>query len=105
MSTLFQIPLGPSQRRMLIALDGTFYNLRFSYADAPEGGWFMDVADNLGNAMIFGIPLVTGVNLLSPYGYLGFVGGLYVSTDGAPDAVPAFDNLGVTSHVYYLSAT
>jgi hypothetical protein len=41
-----------------------------------------------------GVPLVTGVDLLAQYAYLGFIGSLVVQTDHDPDATPTYENLG-----------
>jgi hypothetical protein len=52
---------------------------------------------------VSGIPLVTGVDLLSQYSYLGIPGALLVTTDRGAGEVPTFDGLGVTSHLYYVA--
>ena len=90
---------------MRISLGDATYNLRFFYADTDEGGWMMDMSDDSGNAIVCGIPLVTGADLLEQYEYLGIGGALYVRTDGDPGAVPAFGNLGTTAHLYWELAT
>ena len=102
---LYEIPTGPTQRVMTIALGGTVYTLRFSYADAPDAGWFMDVSDAVGNALVCGLPLVTGADLLQPYPDIGFVGHLFVVTADGSATSPSFDDLGVTAHVYYEDTT
>lgn len=99
----YEIPLSPRPQRMTIPLGGVTYQLRFGYADEPEGGWFMDIADAGGNPLVLGVPLVTGTDLLQQYRYLGIPGRLWVTTDADPDAVPTFDNLGVTSHLLFES--
>ncbi len=63
----------------------------------------MDIADASGNPMVGSIPLVTGADLLEQYAYLGFGGALLVvTTQGPPDTVPGFGDLGVTSSVFFL---
>ncbi|MBV8159141.1 MAG: hypothetical protein JO278_15885 [Dyella sp.] len=69
------------------------------WRDAAYGGWFLDIADAAGNALVSGIPLVTGVDLLAQYSYLAFGFELWVQTDAA-DAPPTFTNLGTDSHLY-----
>jgi hypothetical protein len=66
------------------------------------GSWVLDIADGAGNDLACGIPLVTGKNLLGQYDYLGFVGQLWVASDGNTAAVPTFANLGIDSHVYWI---
>jgi hypothetical protein len=53
--------------------------------------------------LVSGIPLVTGVDLLAPYAYLGFGGELLVATDGNTAAVPTYANLGTGSHLYFVT--
>ena len=56
------------------------------------------------NPMACGIPLVTGENIFKQFAYLGLPP-TWVTTDGDPDAVPTWDNLGELSHVYFLIVT
>jgi predicted Zn-dependent protease with MMP-like domain len=99
--TTYEIPLSPSPQTFSILLVGVLYQLTVRYADAPEGGWMLDIADQAGNDILNGAPLVTGHDLLEQYDYLGIGGSLAVSTDGDPDAIPTFENLGVQSHLYF----
>ena len=99
--TRYEIPLGPSQRTMTIALQGGVYQLRFFYADAPEAGWTLDISDSVGNPILCGVAVVPGVDLLSPYAYLGIGGKLFVVTDQADGSPPSYSSFGVNSHVYY----
>jgi hypothetical protein len=103
----FEIPLVPSPQRFAVQLGGTGYSLTFQFRNAglPEAGgtWVVDIGDSLGNPLVCGIPLVTGADLLAQYAYLNFGGALVVTSDGDPDAVPTFDNLGITSHLYWVS--
>ncbi|MDR3488822.1 MAG: hypothetical protein P4M05_28455 [Bradyrhizobium sp.] len=103
--TIYEIPLSPNPQTMSITLAGVVYQLRFHYANVREGGWLLDISDNLGNPLVCGIPLVTGVDLLAQYAYLGIGGVLFVKSDGDPDAVPTFDDLGVTSHLYFAQSS
>lgn len=68
-----------------------------------EGGWVLQIADQSGNVLVSGIPLVTGANLLAQYAHLGFSGGLYVQTTNNPDAVPTFSNLGSDALLYWVT--
>jgi hypothetical protein len=48
------------------------------------------------------MPLVTGIDLLRQYRYLGIPGSMIVYTDGDPDAPPTLENLGNESNLYYV---
>ncbi|KAF1003691.1 MAG: hypothetical protein GAK36_00199 [Pseudomonas sp.] len=84
-----------------ITLSGTVYRLSVQWRNAEQGGWVLDIADSTGTAIVSGIPLVTGCNLLVAYAHLGFSGALWVQTTADPDAVPTYDNLGDGSHLYW----
>lgn len=103
MPTFYEIPLDPRPQRFSIALAGTTYNLTVRYRNADEAGWTLDIADANKAAIVQGIPLVTGANLLAQYGHLGIGGRLWVQTTDDPDAVPTFDNLGDASKLYFVT--
>ncbi|NTA27392.1 phage baseplate plug family protein [Allorhizobium ampelinum] len=102
MATSYEIPLSGSPETFSIQLDGTTYQISTQYADATEAGWFINIATDDGTPIISGLPLVTGLDLLEPYVYLGIAGSLYVYTDVDTDAVPTYSNLGSTSHLVYV---
>ena len=97
----YEIPLSPRPQRMSINLGGSIYQLRFGFADEDDPFWFMDIADSLGTPLVAGIPIVTGADLLQQYRYLGIPGRLWVMTDGDPNAVPTFANLGSAGHLFF----
>lgn len=96
----FEIPLSGKSQTMQITLLNVVYKLALQWRGMA--GWVMDIAKQDGTPMVQGIPLVTGVNLLEQYAYLGIGGALIVSTDGDPDALPTYDNLGTVSHLYFV---
>lgn len=96
----FEIPLTPAAQTFLISLAGVQYQMALQWRDAVNnGGWVLDIADETGNALVSGIPLVTGVDLLAEYKYIGIDAELWVQTDAA-DVVPTYTNLGIQSHLY-----
>jgi predicted Zn-dependent protease with MMP-like domain len=111
MATYYTLPLQPNAQVFTVPLSGVTYTLTFNYRDVPswlatladQGGWVMDIGDSQNNAIIQGIPLVTGANLLAQYAYLGFVGTLWVQTLSDPDAVPTYQNLGSDGLVFYVT--
>ena len=98
--SVYEIPTGPSARTMTVSLGGTTYTLRLAYADAPDGGWFMDLSDAVGNALACGVPLVTGADLLAQFPDLGVAGEMLMVTDaiGSP---PTFAGMGTTAHLLF----
>ena len=99
----FEIPLSPDPQRFMITLSGVEYRLTVQYREAGGAGWVLDIADASNQALVGGIPLVTGVNLLRQYRHLGFTGGIWVQGAVDPDSVPTFDALGIGSHVFWVT--
>jgi len=113
-TTFYELPLSGAPQSYTITLpvsgktEGITFFLVFQYRDASPaiyggGGWVLDIYDQNGLPMLCGVPLVTGANLLAPFDYLSLGGGLGVYSEGIPDAVPTFDNLGSGSHVIWFT--
>lgn len=100
---VFEIPLSPTPQRFGITLLQVSYQMTVRYRAAADGGWFLDIATAEGVPILSGIPLVTGADLLAQYVHLRFGFQLVCQTDHDPDAVPTFENLGVTSHVFVVA--
>ena len=103
MANFYVIPLTPKAQVFKISLGGTDYWLRLTYIDTDEGGWLLDIADANNKALVNGIPLVTGCNLLKQYNHLGFAGRMWVQTTSDPDAVPTKVNLGTDALLYWVT--
>lgn len=102
--TPFEIPLRPIAQTLTTFLRATQYGLTLKWND-PAQCWMMDIADANGNQVISGLPVVTGADILEQFAYLDVgKGGMITQTDHDADAIPTYENLGVQSHVYYLTA-
>ncbi len=99
MATFYEIPLKPAPQTFTITLGGADYRLTLLY----RNGWVLDIADANNTPMVGGIPLVTGVDLLAQHRHLGFAGRLYVQGAASPDDVPTFEDLGLTSKLYWVT--
>lgn len=98
---VYEIPLRPgTPQSMAIPLAGVTYTLQTKFLDAPDGGWVIDIDDVNGNALAHGLPLITGADLIEQYPDIGFGFQLWVRTDYYPSAVPSWNSLGNTSHLY-----
>lgn len=109
--TYQEIPLSSTPQTFSIMLNGTQFTLIFVYREvdaladpngALGGGWCMDIETAAGLPILTNIPLVTGIDLMGQYAYLGLGFSLFVGTDFDPYAQPTFDNIGTASHLYYL---
>ena len=101
MSTPFLIPLQPTNQTLQITLAGVLYTLTVRWNDQNQA-WTLDIADANQNPIVSGIAVVTGQDLLAPYGYLNFGGQLIAQTTNDTDAVPTLANLGSAGNLYFV---
>jgi hypothetical protein len=99
--TPFEVPLTAQAQTFSVAGSVNTYNLRVTWC-GPSACWILDIYDGLNAPLVLGIPMVTGVDLLAQYEYLGIGGALVVQTDSDPGAVPTYQSLGITGHLYYV---
>lgn len=102
----YKIPLTNIPQYFNITLVGVEYQITCRWNNASEGGWFIDIANASTNTMLVtDIPLVTGLDILEPFGYLGIKGRMVVFTDNDATAVPTLKSLGVNSNLYFITET
>lgn len=101
MSTTSQIPVtAGTPQRFTITLSGVEYQmtLRFNQFLAA---WVLNLGLPDGTALIDGLTLVTGEDLLAQYRHLGIPGSLTVVGDADVDSMPTFAQFGTDSHFLY----
>lgn len=111
MATVSEIPLTASQPQTFnVSLAGTTYQFNM-YWIGPSGGvavpqpgnnWNLDIADNNGNQLVAGVPMLPGADLMAQFPDLGFPGQLWVVVDYDSTAVPGFNDFGVNAHLYFV---
>lgn len=101
MSTPYEVPLTPEPQTFSINLAGADYSLRLLWCK-PSASWTLDMFDVNGVAVLEGIPIVTGVDMLGQYAHLGIGGKLIAQTDHDPSAVPTLTNLGIAGRLYFV---
>lgn len=102
MTTAYEIPFGPQPQDFTIALGGVSYRLATRWCE-PMQAWGLDIYAADGVALVTGIPIVTGTDLLGQYAYLGIAGRIFVQSSGEVTAVPGFDELGEGGHVFFVT--
>lgn len=88
--TPYEIPLSSEPQTFAIALAEKTYQLTFTW-NPSTASWVLDIADEQRLPIISGIPVITGLDLLAQYGYLGLGGSIVVQTDGSGSLVPQID--------------
>ena len=100
--TAYEVPTSALDQTFSVALGGITYQLTTRWC-APASAWVLDIADVNGVALVSGIPVVTGVDLLEQYRHLGIAGQLVAQTDGDTFAVPTQSNLGTAGRLYFVT--
>lgn len=99
---VFKIPLMNIPQKFAIDLAGKSYIVLCRYNTEMES-WLISMMDGDTEQDIFdSMPLVTGVDLLAQYAYLGIPGSLIVYTDGDEFTPPTETNLGQECNLYYV---
>ncbi|WP_208951185.1 hypothetical protein [Rahnella sp. ChDrAdgB13] len=93
-----EIPLSADNQTFSITLNGNVLTMKLVWRDAM--GWVLDLLNSSDTAIITGIPLVTGVDLLAQYSFLGLGFSLAVGCDEPGVEYPTQTGLGTTSHLY-----
>lgn len=100
---VFIIPLTTTPQQFDITLSGVPFTI-VSQWNRFIDIWEISLLDKNNNLpVIVALPLVTGINLLSQFEFLGIPGSLIVYTDGDELAVPTYENLGDSSNLYYVT--
>jgi hypothetical protein len=98
----FEVPLSSGSQQFTITLGNIDYVVLLIW-NSVANAWVLDISDQNDNLLIGGIPLVTGVDLLQQYAYVGIGGGLVCTTDDG-QGIPDYSGLGTTGHLYFVTS-
>lgn len=98
--TQSEIPLSPDNQTFSIDIAGSRWRISIIWR---ERWWVMNLADSRGNALVSGIPLVTGADLLAQHAWLGLNFTLVVACDDSAQVYPGKTDLGIRSHLYAIT--
>lgn len=99
---IYKIPLNGGQEKFKVRFDGVQYYCTL-YWNYYEQNWFISfylAEDN--TPLMLSMPLVTGVDLLRQFRYLGLTGKLVVYTNGGSFETPTYENIGTESNLYFV---
>jgi hypothetical protein len=109
MTTFSKIPLQPIQPQTLrVTLQGVEYTFKVAWNPVAQI-WMLDIySSDATVAILRGIPLVTGADLLEQFNYIPIAthAALLAITTGPgtpPDETPTFTNLGIDGQLIYVS--
>jgi hypothetical protein len=98
----YEIPLTPEPQKLVIELAGKTYSL-FVYWNFAASCWMLNIFSEFDGAILTGIPLVVGSNLLEQYAYLE-LGGSLIANTGDDTGPPSYANLGTIGHLYFVTS-
>ena len=98
----YEIPLTPEAQKFSISLGGKDYSIVVRW-NSFCNSWLMDLSDADELPILNALPLVVGVDLLSPYPYLKFGGPLIVDCPGGSLVAPNYDELGSSGRLYFIT--
>lgn len=98
----YQIPLVAGSQSLAIGLGDFQYQLTIVYrwTKGDGGGWFLDLVRSDGSGAVYGLPIITGVDLLGQHQYLGF-GHLYAELEGGASRRPTYEDMGAALSLYW----
>lgn len=102
--SIFEIPVVPGTPQQFRITFGGVERLVTLKWNSYSESWVADFADASGVNFLTGVPLVTGADLFEQFAYLDLGGQLVArgsETGHDDDAVPTFDDLGTTAHLYF----
>ena len=98
--TVYSIPLTSGAQKFQVSLGDQTVQIRLVWRTAEGGGWFMDVMQTDGTAIVAGVPLRCGVNLFDQYEYLG-LGKMQCMLDGDDSRDPDYEDMGTNLQLYW----
>ena len=93
----YEVPLRPTPIIQSMTIHKKTFQIRTQYRDADEAGWvidFHDITEDPNLVLFEGAPLVTGLDLLYQYKYLGFDFAMIMLCQKGR-STPTFESLGI----------
>nr|WP_242452421.1 hypothetical protein [Morganella morganii] len=98
MMNTIEIPVSIKNQQLDIRLGGKYYRIRLVYRQFC--GWVADMMDQAGTEIFTGVPLVSGMDILEPYRYMGFNGSLIFVCDETAGEL-SFSEFGRKNRLYF----
>lgn len=99
---IFEVPLTAANQTFRVYLGDRHFEITIRWSTVV-GAWVIDLADaDTAEALINGLVLTTGRNLLQPYEYLGLRDVLLALNDEDLEP-PTYENLGTGGHLYFIT--
>lgn len=98
MTTPQLIPLEAGSQTLAVPLGGVTYRMRIWWRESVKPAWMLDLSSDDGTALVSGLPMLPGADLLAQHKHLGVAGVLYVLADSDI----TYDSLGTSTRLYFL---
>ena len=100
MKNTVTIPLSTVPQGFDIVLSGRRVRIVTRYFSAQDAGWTLDITEPDGSAIVTGVPIVTGDDLLRGYKHL-IAGSMYYVGNADVLTPPAWGTLGADGELIY----
>jgi hypothetical protein len=100
--TVYEVPFTNRPQVLSTRLAGNRYSMKLIW-NVYTDCWIVDIYTEEGIALLCGMAIVTGADLLAQFRYLEIGGQLFATTDHTRGNMPpTFTDLGITGHVFFL---
>jgi hypothetical protein len=98
---ILEIPLTNDPfKTFQIELDGNDYQFKIRWNDTDQS-WFLDLVGVTNGIALYGLKLISGVNILGPHGFAS-LGELYIADFEDRQTDPTLDDLGDRYKLLYV---
>lgn len=104
---ILELPVSQKSPRFFfdIDLEGETYRLEFDFNDRAAK-WFMNIRDTNGDALVQGLCIVLGSDILAPYHHRSIPpGGMFAYDTSGKDLDPDVNDLGERVQLIYVEST
>ncbi|MEQ5223665.1 hypothetical protein ABN242_16825 [Providencia alcalifaciens] len=95
---MIEITLTSNNQEFDIQLNKVNYRFKVTYMEFF--GWMLDIKTAQGEDILTGVPLVSGVDILQQYQYMGFNGSLFFVCEDMEDEL-SYEQFGVGNKLYF----
>lgn len=95
---MIEVNLTSKNQEFDIQLNKVNYRFKVTYMEFC--GWVLDIKTSQGEVMLAGVPLVSGIDILQQYQYMGFNGSLFFVCEDMEDELSP-NELGRKNKLYF----
>ena len=91
--TVSHLALNGGNHTFTTVLGTNTFTMQILYREAPLGGWYLDMINTISGVSLWGLPIISGEDVLAQFQHLGW-GHLRFEFAPGVSEVPTFDEMG-----------